>query len=66
MKKISTLFLCTSLFSGMALADKHYIPLLYNLSTIFDFNPVKGAVKSLDTNVEENGKVTYKISIRLA
>lgn len=66
MKKISTLFLSTSLFSGMALADNHYIPLLYNLSTMFDFNPVKGAVKSLDTDVEENGKVTYKIAIRLA
>ena len=50
----------------MALADNHYIPLLYNLSTMFDFNPVKGAVKSLDTDVEENGKVTYKIAIRLA
>ncbi|MDA8479816.1 YnfC family lipoprotein, partial [Citrobacter sp. Awk 4] len=65
MKKISTLFLCTSLFSSMALAESHYMPLLYNLSTMFDFNPVKGAVKSLDTDVEENGKVTYKIAIRL-
>lgn len=65
MIKTSTLFLCTSLFSSMAFAENHYIPLLYNLSTMFDFNPVKGAVKSLDTDVEENGKITYKISIRL-
>ncbi|HCR0804945.1 TPA: YnfC family lipoprotein, partial [Enterobacter roggenkampii] len=65
MIKTSTLFLCTFLFSSMAFAENHYIPLLYNLSTMFDFNPVKGAVKSLDTDVEENGKITYKISIRL-
>lgn len=65
MKKISTLFLCISLFSSMALAENHYIPILYNLSTIFDFNPVKGAVKSLDTDVEENGRFTYKLAIRL-
>ncbi|WP_263316215.1 YnfC family lipoprotein, partial [Enterobacter roggenkampii] len=49
----------------MAFAENHYIPLLYNLSTMFDFNPVKGTVKSLDTDVQENGKITYKISIRL-
>lgn len=65
MKKISTLFLCASLFSSTVLAENHYIPLLYNLSTMFDFNPVKGTVKSLDTDVEKNGKLTYKIAISL-
>lgn len=65
MKKIHSLLFCASLFSGTVLADNHYIPLLYNLSTIFDFNPVKGAVKSIDTYVQENGVVKNKIALKL-
>lgn len=65
MKKLYVLLLSTVLISGMSHAENGYIPVLYNLSTMFDFNPVKGPVKSLSTIVESNGKVTYKVLLKL-
>lgn len=49
--------------SGIANANDNYIPILYNLSTIFDFNPVKGPIKSLDEHVVVNGKKTQEIKL---
>lgn len=56
------LFLC----GGMAQAKESYIPVLYNLSTLFDFNPVKGHIKSLHSVVnDDSGKLIYKIDLSL-
>jgi hypothetical protein len=50
-------------FSGLANANNDYIPILYNLSTIFDFNPVKGPIKSLNEHVVVNGEKTQDINL---
>ncbi|MGJ0479567.1 YnfC family lipoprotein [Pantoea agglomerans] len=51
-------------FSGIANANNNYLPILYNLSTIFDFNPVKGPVRSLDEHVVANEKKTQEINLK--
>lgn len=65
MNKSYALLLSAILVSGMVHAETRYIPIVYNLSTIFDFNPVNGPVKSLNTIVENDGKVSYEISLKL-
>jgi Uncharacterised protein family (UPF0257). len=65
MRKLELVLLSTLFISGIGHANDTYIPLLYNLSTIFDFNPVKGPVKTLQTIVENDGKITYKINLKL-
>lgn len=63
---ISFMLLCFSLFPELAQAKNEYNPVLYNLSTLFDFNPVKGNVKKLNSIVlDGNGVQVYKISIDL-
>lgn len=65
MNKSYALLLSAIFVSGMVHAETRYIPIVYNLSTIFDFNPVNGPVKSLNTIVENDGKVSYEISLKL-
>jgi len=64
--KVLPVLLITCVFSSFAQAKDSYIPVLYNLSTIFDFNPVKGDVKTLDSVVNNlDGKEIYRIHIEL-
>ena len=45
---------------------QRYSPLLFNLSMLFDFNPVRGDVKSMHTTVKDNtGTVTNKVALKL-
>jgi len=65
MRKLKAVLLSALFVSGITYADDTYIPLVYNLSTIFDFNPVKGPVKTLQSVLESNDKVSYKINLKL-
>ena len=49
---------------GIVKAEEFYIPVIYNLSTLYDFNPVKGNIKDLySVGHKENGEETYRIKI---
>lgn len=63
MNKMLAALVGTLLSSGIANANDNYIPILYNLSTIFDFNPVKGPIRSLEEHVVANGKETQEIKL---
>lgn len=63
MSKMLAILVGALFFSGIANANDNYIPILYNLSTIFDFNPVKGPIKSLDEHVVANGKEIQEIKL---
>lgn len=59
------LALMTSLLACHALAAEKYIPSLYNFSVMYDFNPVRGHVKTLTTTVRsetENFNITLTLS----
>ncbi|MGP6487606.1 YnfC family lipoprotein [Duffyella gerundensis] len=65
MSKVLAILVGALCFSGIANANanNNYIPILYNLSTILDFNPVKGPIKSLDEHVVANGKEIQEIKL---
>jgi len=50
-----------------ASAQQAYNPVLLNLSTLMDFNPVVGHVKSLNTSaVNDKGEAVYQLSMTLS
>ncbi|EKM0533117.1 YnfC family lipoprotein [Cronobacter turicensis] len=61
----NVLALTTGLLACNALAAEKYIPSLYNFSVMYDFNPVRGHVKTLTTTVRsetENFSITLTLS----
>lgn len=64
-KNIS-LILSLLLCSGTVYAADKYNPVIYNLSTLYDFNPVKGHVKELKTVMKNSeGAETYRLDMHL-
>ncbi|WNN49885.1 YnfC family lipoprotein [Siccibacter colletis] len=53
--------------SPFALASENYIPSLYNFSVMYDFNPIKGKVKELNTHIINKVKdLDYNMKIKLS
>jgi hypothetical protein len=52
------------IFSGATHASNAYNPVTFNLSTLFDFNPVKGPIKELKTIMKNrNGDEVYNLNM---
>lgn len=64
MTKTFTFMLALAFSSGCVAAQ--YNPVIFNLSTLLDFNPVKGPVKSLQTTVDNSdGNQVYRMAMTL-
>jgi hypothetical protein len=52
-------------FFAVSSNAKMYNPVLFNLSLLYDFNPVKGNVKELNTTVYNNDKsIDYEVNLK--
>ncbi|WP_240528473.1 YnfC family lipoprotein [Kosakonia sacchari] len=67
--KICSYLLALSLgfTTTVACAQQTYIPVLLNLSTLLDFNPIKGHVKTMDsTGTDDKGNEVYTLHVALS
>ncbi|MCZ3382392.1 YnfC family lipoprotein [Kosakonia sp. SOY2] len=61
------LALSLGLTTTVACAQQTYIPVLLNLSTLLDFNPIKGHVKTIDsTGTDDKGNEVYTLHVALS
>ena len=66
-KGLAAAALCLALTVSPAEAKQAYNPLIFNLSTLFDFNPVKGHIKSLHAETQDgNGRRFYRLDMAVA
>lgn len=58
---------CSLPFQAIALPEQKYSPVVFNMAQMYDFNPVKGNVREVNSVIyNENGSINYTSNLKIA
>lgn len=63
----SYITVCSLSFQAIASSEQKYSPVVFNMAHMYDFNPVKGKVKEINSVIyNEDGSINYASNLKIA